>query len=63
MEGCVKFMLRQLQEENILTKNYCLNYIGGRFRVKLNLPKWYTDVERAQHLLKYSLLTQLDNGQ
>lgn len=61
MEGCAKFMLRQLQEEDIVTRNDALNYIGSRFRIKLNLPDWYSDVECAQHLFKYSLLTHLES--
>ena len=59
MFRCVKYMLRQLQQENILTKNDVLNYIGSRFRVKLMLPEWYTDIECANYLLKYSLFTHL----
>ena len=53
-------MLRQMQEEDIFTRTDVLNYIGSRFRVKLNLPDWYTDIECANHLFKYSLLTHLE---
>ncbi len=53
-------MLRQLQEENLFTKNDVLNYIGSRFRVKLSLPEWYTDNECAQFLFKYCLFTHLN---
>jgi DNA-directed RNA polymerase I subunit RPA2 len=55
-------MLRQLQEENILTRNDVLSYIGSRFRVKLMLPEWYTDIECANYLFKYSLFTHLDDN-
>ncbi len=55
-------MLRQLQEENIFTRNDVLSYIGSRFRVKLMLPEWYTDIECAKHLFKYSVLTHLDEN-
>ena len=54
--------MRQLHEEELHTKNDVLNYIGSRFRVKLNLPDWYTDVECAQFLFKYCLLTHLDDN-
>ncbi len=59
-QSCVKFMLRQLQEENLFTKADVLHYIGSRFRVKLGLPDWYTDSECAQHLFKYCLLAHLN---
>jgi DNA-directed RNA polymerase I subunit RPA2 len=62
MEGCVKFMLRQLQTEKIFTRNDVLAYIGSRFRVKLNLPDWYTDIECANYLIKYSLFTHLNKN-
>jgi DNA-directed RNA polymerase I subunit RPA2 len=61
MEGCVKFMLRQLQDADIYTKDDVLNYIGSRFRIKLGLPEWYTDTECAQHLFKYCLLSHLND--
>lgn len=54
-------MLRQLQDANLYTKNDVLNYIGSRFRIKLNLPEWYTDTECAQYLFKYCLLTHLSS--
>jgi DNA-directed RNA polymerase I subunit RPA2 len=55
-------MLRQLQEEEIFTRNDVLNYIGSRFRIKLMLPDWYTDIECANHLFKYSLFTHLNEN-
>ncbi len=62
MEGCAKYMLRQMQEENIFTRTDVLNYIGSRFRIKLQLPDWYTDVECANYLFKHSLFTHLENN-
>jgi DNA-directed RNA polymerase I subunit RPA2 len=62
IEGNIKFSLRQLQDnkdEVLLTQNDILKYIGSRFRVKLQLPEWYTDIECAQYLFKYHLLTHL----
>ena len=55
-------MLRQLHEESILTRSDVLNYIGSRFRVKLMLPDWYTNVECANYLFKHSLFTHLDQN-
>jgi DNA-directed RNA polymerase I subunit RPA2 len=62
VEGCVKFMLRQLHEEKLFTRDQVLSYIGSRFRVKLLLPEWYTDIDCAQYLIKYCLFTHLDNN-
>ena len=58
---CAKFMLRQLQEEEIFTKTDVLNYIGNRFRIKLNLPDWYTDAECAKFLFKNCLFCHLND--
>ena len=55
-------MLRQLQEENLLTRNDVLTYVGSRFRVKLMLPEWYSDIECANYLLRYSLFTHLEEN-
>lgn len=55
-------MMRQLQEENILTRNDVLTYIGSRFRVKLMLPEWYTDLECANYLFDNCLFTHLDDN-
>ena len=63
MEGCIKYMLRQLQSEKIFSRNDVLNYIGSRFRVKLMLPEWYTHVECAEFLFKHSLFTHLDTNE
>lgn len=56
-------MLRQLQKEQIFNKIDVLNYIGSRFRVKLMLPEWYTDIECANYLFKYCLFTHLEDNQ
>lgn len=61
-QGCVKFMLRQLKTERLYTQQEVLAYIGNRFRVKLMLPDWYTDVECAKFLLEHCLLTHLDKN-
>jgi DNA-directed RNA polymerase I subunit RPA2 len=55
-------MLRQLQDEDIFTRNDVLNYIGSRFRIKLQLPEWYTDIDCANYLFKYCLFTHLDDN-
>ena len=63
IEGNIKFSLRQLQENKdacLLTQNDILKYIGSRWRVKLQLPEWYTDIECAQYLFKHYLLIHLN---
>ncbi|KAI8516019.1 DNA-directed RNA polymerase I subunit RPA2, partial [Branchiostoma belcheri] len=44
-KGCVASMLRQAQNEGLMTQAGILKYIGERFRVKLPVPDWYTDEE------------------
>lgn len=49
---CVSEMLRIVMEENCTTRSKVLNYLGERFRVKMNLPEWYTNEQCANFLLK-----------
>lgn len=49
---CVSEMLRIVTEENCTTRSKVLNYLGERFRVKMNLPEWYTNEQCANFLLK-----------
>jgi len=49
-------MLQELSEQGLLTQDSVLKMIGKRFRIKLTeLPPWYTDVQVANSLLRYSL--------
>uniref|UniRef100_A0A2C9JZV8 DNA-directed RNA polymerase subunit beta n=1 Tax=Biomphalaria glabrata TaxID=6526 RepID=A0A2C9JZV8_BIOGL len=61
-KGCVTFMLRQIMSEGLNSRSSVLSFIGQRFRVKLQLPDWYTDEEVGKYLLKNSLLIHLDNN-
>jgi hypothetical protein len=36
-------MLRQTHEDGLSSQAAALQYLGKTFRVKLNLPVWYTD--------------------
>lgn len=47
---CVTEMLRLVMEEGCITQSQVLNFLGGRFRVKMNLPEWYTN-EQCAHIL------------
>lgn len=49
---CVTEMLRLVMEEGCITRNKVLNFLGERFRVKMNLPEWYTNEQCASILLQ-----------
>lgn len=51
-KSCVSEMLRIVSEEDCPTRAKVLNYLGERFRVKMNLPEWYTNEQCANFLLK-----------
>ncbi|XP_069001311.1 DNA-directed RNA polymerase I subunit RPA2 [Embiotoca jacksoni] len=48
---CASEMLRIVSEEGCTTHRKVLNYLGERFRVKMNLPEWYTNEQCANFLL------------
>jgi len=49
---CASEMLRVVMEEGCTTRSQVLKFLGERFRVKLNLPDWYTNEQCANFLLK-----------
>ena len=51
-KSCASEMLRIVMEEGCTTRSKVLNYLGERFRVKMNLPEWYTNEQCAHFLLK-----------
>ena len=51
-KSCASEMLRQIMEEGCTTRSKVLNYLGERFRVKMNLPEWYTNEECAIILIE-----------
>ncbi|XP_023281560.1 DNA-directed RNA polymerase I subunit RPA2 [Seriola lalandi dorsalis] len=51
-KSCVSEMLRIVTEESCTTRSKVLNYLGERFRVKMNLPEWYTNEQCANFLLE-----------
>ncbi len=51
-KSCVSEMLRIVMEEGCTTRSKVLNYLGERFRVKMNLPEWYTNEQCANFLLE-----------
>lgn len=50
---CTSDMLRIVMEEGCVTRHQVLGYLGERFRVKMNLPEWYTNEQCANFLLEY----------
>lgn len=51
-KSCASEMLRVVMEEGCSTRSKVLNYLGERFRVKMNLPEWYTNEQCANLLLE-----------
>ncbi|KAG9484200.1 hypothetical protein GDO78_009880 [Eleutherodactylus coqui] len=56
---CVTQMLRVVMDEGCLTQKQVLKYLGERFRVKFNLPDWYTDEQVAEFLLERCICIHL----
>ncbi|XP_019951325.1 DNA-directed RNA polymerase I subunit RPA2 [Paralichthys olivaceus] len=50
-KSCASEMLRIVMEEGCTTRSKVLNYLGERFRVKMNLPEWYTNEQCANFLI------------
>uniref|UniRef100_A0A4W6D2E0 DNA-directed RNA polymerase n=1 Tax=Lates calcarifer TaxID=8187 RepID=A0A4W6D2E0_LATCA len=50
-KSCASEMLRIVSEEGCTTRSKVLNYLGERFRVKMNLPEWYTNEQCANFLM------------
>uniref|UniRef100_T1J3J6 DNA-directed RNA polymerase subunit beta n=1 Tax=Strigamia maritima TaxID=126957 RepID=T1J3J6_STRMM len=61
-KGSIKSMLRAIQGENILNQNDACNYMGEKFRIKLNLPEWYTNSEVMEFLLREAVCIHLDTN-
>lgn len=51
-KSCASAMLRVVMEEACTSHSEVLNYLGERFRVKMNLPEWYTNEQCANVLLQ-----------
>ncbi|KAI5930653.1 DNA-directed RNA polymerase I subunit RPA2 [Manis javanica] len=55
----VSQMLRIVMEEGCSTQKQVLNYVGERFRVKLNLPDWYSNRQAAEFLFNQCICIHL----
>ncbi|XP_030053972.1 DNA-directed RNA polymerase I subunit RPA2 [Microcaecilia unicolor] len=58
-KNCISQILRMVTEEGYSTQKQVLKYLGERFRVKLNLPDWYSDEQAAEFLLTHCLCIHL----
>uniref|UniRef100_A0A8D3CT09 DNA-directed RNA polymerase subunit beta n=1 Tax=Scophthalmus maximus TaxID=52904 RepID=A0A8D3CT09_SCOMX len=58
-KSCVSEMLRIVMEEGCTTRSKVLDYLGERFRVKMNLPEWHTDEQCANFLLNECICIHL----
>ncbi|XP_019382771.1 PREDICTED: DNA-directed RNA polymerase I subunit RPA2 [Gavialis gangeticus] len=58
-ESCISQMLRMVMEEGCTTQKQVLSYLGKCFRVKLNLPEWYSNEQAAEFLLSQCICIHL----
>ncbi|XP_006030355.1 DNA-directed RNA polymerase I subunit RPA2 [Alligator sinensis] len=58
-ESCISQMLRMVMEEGCITQKQVLSYLGKCFRVKLNLPEWYSNEQTAEFLLSQCICIHL----
>ncbi|XP_056423537.1 DNA-directed RNA polymerase I subunit RPA2 [Hyla sarda] len=56
---CITNILRAVIAEGCLTQKQVLKYLGERFRVKFNLPEWYSDDRVAEVLLEQCICIHL----
>ncbi|KAM8810309.1 DNA-directed RNA polymerase I subunit RPA2 isoform 2-T2 [Eudromia elegans] len=59
--NCVAEMLRAVLEAGCFTQQNVLNYLGKSFRIKLNLPEWYSNEQAADFLLNKCICIHLTN--
>ena len=58
----VELMLRNFKTYALYTREQCLAYLGGKFRVVMNFPEDYTDIEVGEGLLRKIVLVHLNNN-
>nr|XP_033792439.1 DNA-directed RNA polymerase I subunit RPA2 [Geotrypetes seraphini] len=61
-KNCISQILRMVSEEGCSTQKQVLKYLGQRFRVKLNLPDWYSEEQAAEFLLAHCLCIHLKSN-
>ncbi|KAF9362760.1 DNA-directed RNA polymerase I subunit rpa2 [Mortierella sp. NVP85] len=58
----VELMLRNFKTYALYTREQCLAYLGDKFRVVMNFPEDYTDIEVGEGLLRKIVLVHLNNN-
>lgn len=61
-KGCIINMLRQVQNEGLLTRDQVRAYIGEKFRICMRLPEWYSDEEVAAFLLRHCICVHTESN-
>lgn len=56
----VELLLRGFKSYNLWTGDQCLEYLGAKFRVAMNLPEDYSDLQVGAELLRRNILIHLD---
>ncbi|KAJ7591468.1 hypothetical protein C8J56DRAFT_1014091 [Mycena floridula] len=62
LTGRVELLLRSFKMYSMRTADQCLEYLGDKFRVILNLPDDWTNKEMGEWLLKKLVLVHLDSS-
>ncbi|KAK7499458.1 hypothetical protein BaRGS_00009433 [Batillaria attramentaria] len=62
-KGCVVFMLREMAEQGLLTRTQMLQYMGERFRIKLDIPAWYTHEQVGDFLMLQCICIHLASNE
>lgn len=61
-KGCIINMLRQVQNEGLLTRSEVRAYIGEKFRICMRLPEWYSDEQVAVFLLRHCICVHMESN-
>ncbi|KAK7111027.1 DNA-directed RNA polymerase I subunit RPA2-like [Littorina saxatilis] len=61
-KGCATYMLYDMLEQNLLTRTQMLQYLGERFRVRLNMPSWYTHEQVGEFLISQCICVHLESN-
>uniref|UniRef100_A0A663N0G0 DNA-directed RNA polymerase subunit beta n=1 Tax=Athene cunicularia TaxID=194338 RepID=A0A663N0G0_ATHCN len=59
--NCVTEMMRVVVDAGCLTQQNVLEYLGKSFRIKLNLPEWYSNEQAANFILNKCICIHLTN--
>ena len=59
LEGCIVAMFRSSLQKGLLTQSDFLCYLGNIYRIKLDCPDWYTDIDLGRLFLNEYICTHL----